>query len=211
MAYLKPVLSRRSMVKCVDYAGAPSCMNLALCLNASCCFFCHGRKFFCRKSMSVFQLILTPSGTLNEPTRVSWTMPAQNITPPPPCWHHIRMGIGIPVLTQAWPLPSGPSRVARHLSVKMTVSKLSFMYSFNQNNRLSPCFLDKTGCFEGFTLSAIWCNTLFQVNFDTFCIPASLKICALVPIELRKQARFNWIISLGTKCFWSCLCHFSFD
>ena len=85
IAYLKPVLLRRSLVKCVDCAGAPSCINLGLCLNVSGCFFYHDGKFFCRKSLSVFQLILIPSGTVNGPTRVSLTMPAQNITPSPPC------------------------------------------------------------------------------------------------------------------------------
>ena len=56
-------------------AESPSCNNLALRLNARGCFLYHGRKFFCRKSMQVIELILILYGTPNKPPRVSWTMP----------------------------------------------------------------------------------------------------------------------------------------
>ena len=50
-APLKPILSRKSLVRFAEYAKAPSCINMALRLNARGCFLYHGLKIFCRKSM----------------------------------------------------------------------------------------------------------------------------------------------------------------
>lgn len=81
------------------------------------------KKVVCQKLHILNQVIFTPSGTLKGSTSsLSLPLiPAQNMTPPPPCWHRSLVGTWWPFTNHPPLHPSGPSRVARHSSVNKTV------------------------------------------------------------------------------------------
>ena len=99
------------------WAGTLSCINTNFRLKVLLFNLCHNRKFSDRNCS---EFILTPSGTLYGPKRVSPTIPAQNITPPPiSCllsWFGAVWSWRIHPFNQ----PPGKSIVDRHSSVKRT-------------------------------------------------------------------------------------------
>lgn len=128
---------------------------------------------------------INPSGTRNGPHNSSPMIPAQNITPPPPCWRRKRYGVGVPFGFQTLAHPSGPSRVARASSVKRTCWKSNFIYFCAQESRFSLWITLNGGLGMGLMFFAISFNTLHRACLDLGVTPALVKMAALVLLGFR--------------------------
>ncbi len=126
-------------------------------------WFCCGRhsSSFCTmeesgqsETLYFAEVIFTPSGTLKGPTSSLPMIPAQNMTPPPPCWRRSLVGTWWPSTSHPLLHPSVPSRVARHSSVNKTVWKLVFMYVWAHCNRFCLCSLVRGGRIVGLCTTA---------------------------------------------------------
>ena len=120
---LNPIFAKYSTVERAACDGALSCMKIIFFLNAGRLLQYQGIKLSWRKFQYVSAFIFTPSVTLSGPTSTLPIIPAQNMTPPPPCCRLTLDGLLQPFTSQPLHQPSGPSRVVLYSSVKRTVWK----------------------------------------------------------------------------------------
>ncbi len=152
-----PIAANDTEVFFAVWDGALSCMKMILLRKAQFFFLYHGRKWSVRNSIYFAEVIFTPSGTLKGPTSSLPMIPAQNMTPPPPCWRRSLVGRWWPSTNHPLLHPSGPSRVTRHSSVNKTVWKLVFMYLWAHCNRFCLCALVRGGRIVGLcTTASFW-------------------------------------------------------
>lgn len=125
-------------------------MKMIFLRNAWFFFLNHGRKCCLRNSTYIMEVIFTPSGILKGPTISLPMIPAQNITPPPPCWCRSLVCMGCPSTSRPPLHPSGPSSVARHSSVNETVLKSCIvLYCLAHWSRFCLCAVDRGGRQDG--------------------------------------------------------------
>ena len=143
-------------------------MKIRLFLKEILFFLFHGMEFSCRTSMYAINFNFTPSGIQKGPTSSLPTMPAQIITPPPPCWRRRRWGRGVPLGTHTLLHPSGPSSAARSSYVNRIDWKSSFSYFLAYSSLASMWFLFNGGQILGLTCLTRSRSTLHLVDLDTF-------------------------------------------
>ncbi len=114
------------------------------------------------------------------PTSSLPMIPAQNMTPPPPCWRRSLVGTWWPSTNHPLLHPSGPSRVTRHSSVNKTVWKLVFMYVWAHCNRFCLCALVRGGRIVGLCTTASFWRILHLEVCGTPEAPAASNTCLLL-------------------------------
>ena len=171
--------------------GALSCMKTTLFSRDEGRSSNHGSSAVFKNSQYVAAVNFNPSGTRNGPTSSSPMMPAQIITPPPPCWRLILVWHVLPLYTQPLAQPSGPSNVALDSSVNSTKFISVFMYFFDHSIRKRRCLGVRGGFVLGLLIAATFLRRRLWVVFGTFTRPASSKIFALVAPGIFRMLLLN--------------------
>ncbi len=130
-----------------------------------------------RNSIYFAKVIFTPSGTLKGPTSSLPMIPAQNMTPPPPCWRRSLVGTWWPSTNHPLLHPSGLSRVGRHSSVNKSVWKLVFMYVWAHCNLFCLCALVRGGRIVGLCTTAGFWRIL---HLEVCGTPVASNTCLLL-------------------------------
>ena len=108
------------------WAGAVSCIYIG-CVIGTCTIFWNCKTGNDTMERNSSLCLLTPSSTLKRSINRLPTIPAQNITSPPPCCLLIIIGTDFQYTIHPLDQPSGPSNLVRHSSTNIILDKCIFM------------------------------------------------------------------------------------